>query len=94
MIIVIARFRVKPAATQNFIAECNRLITETRKEQGCISYKLHQDREQANDFAFIEYWDSKEDLERHSASAHFAEIVPQLAEMCEIPPQVQTFTEL
>lgn len=47
-------------------------LAPTRAEKGCLRYDLFQDLEDAKKFTFIEEWESKEDLDAHSRSAHLA----------------------
>ena len=54
------------------------LIEETRKEKGCIEYRLHEKEDEPGFYAFIEEWESMEDLKNHSNSEHYKRIVPQV----------------
>ncbi len=47
-------------------------LAPTRAEKGCLRYDLFQDDADAKKFTFIEEWESKEDLDAHSQSAHIA----------------------
>jgi quinol monooxygenase YgiN len=48
------------------------MMSETRKEQGCISYTFSADLEQAGRFRIFEEWESDEALRTHFASPHMA----------------------
>lgn len=72
---------------QNFIDENNvekfrkladELIENTRKEKGCIEYSLFRDRNNKDNFCFVEKWESVEDLKAHFKSEHFMRIVPEI----------------
>jgi quinol monooxygenase YgiN len=59
------------------------LVAQTRNEEGCVNYDLHQSRENASEFAIYENWTSASDLDVHAKSAHlqaFARIVDDLLE--------------
>ena len=56
------------------------LIACTKKEHGCISYEFCQSVENPNIYAFIETWETMEDLIAHTKSEHYARIGPQLKE--------------
>lgn len=94
MINVIAQFEVKPALSAQFIELCQQLIQQTQQEEGCISYHLQQNTEQANHFVFIEQWKSKDALNLHFSTPHFTSIVPQLVALSEKDPIVQTFVKV
>jgi len=63
------------AETSSDLAEklksiCLGLIEPTRKEDGCISYELYQDKDNPGKFVFIEEWQSKEHLDIHLKTPH------------------------
>ena len=94
MIHILASFQVKNDKLSDFIKLCNKLIEESRKEEGCVSYHLQQNTERENYLVFVEEWKSNEAIEKHNASGHFTRIVPLLVEMCENAPVIQTFSRL
>ena len=94
MITVVAEFAVKPAELDAFLSRCDELIAETRKENGCLSYHLYQDKQQPNLLSFIELWQNQAVLDTHSASAHFTRIVPALVEACEKPPVIRLYSQI
>ena len=94
MIHILASFKVKNDKLSDFISLCNELIKESRKEKGCISYRLQQNTEKENHLVFVEEWESNEAIKQHNASRHFTRIVPLLVEMCESAPIIQTFNKL
>lgn len=54
------------------------LVDATRKEKGCISYILTQDRENPDRCMFLEVWEDEAAFRAHGNSAHlkkFREIV-------------------
>lgn len=93
MITVVARFQVKNGKTGLFQELCAELITATRREKGCVSYELFQDKAEDNKFCFIEFWETQADLDAHSASEHFTLLVPQLADISD-EVVVQTFDKI
>lgn len=53
--------------------ELLKLIDPTRTEEGCLKYDLHQDNENPAHFMFYETWTSKEALQSHMQTQHFAD---------------------
>lgn len=49
---------------------CLALIEPTRKESGCISYELYEDKNNPGRFTFIEEWESQEHLDVHLKTPH------------------------
>jgi len=81
MIKVVAKSIVKEDKIEEFKSLAEKLIAETRKETGCISYQLFQDINDEKVFAMIEEWESSDDLQNHINSEHYRKIVPQLANL-------------
>ena len=54
------------------------ILEATRKEKGCIEYRLHEKEDEPGLYVFVEEWESMEDLKNHFETEHFKRIVPQL----------------
>lgn len=70
-ITVIAMLVAQQEAVESVRKELLELVEQTRKEQGCLEYRLHQDLERPETFFFYENWESPEALEQHVRSSHF-----------------------
>ena len=46
----------------------NAVLDATKKAKGCIQFDVYQDMKEANKFAFIGIWETKEDLDNHHKS--------------------------
>ncbi len=46
------------------------LIAPTRKESGCITYELLQNKENSGEFTFVEEWQDEVALKAHFATDH------------------------
>ncbi|MGL4270179.1 MAG: putative quinol monooxygenase [Plesiomonas sp.] len=64
-------FNVKTEKKAEFLAVLNNMVTESNKEDGCTFYQLWQNAAQENQYALIEYWDSKEALVEHQKTPHW-----------------------
>lgn len=69
-ITVVARFRAQAGMEELLRKELLALIEPSRADDGCINYDLHQGVGDPALFVFHENWQSKEHLDRHSATAH------------------------
>ncbi len=67
------------------------MVESTRKENGCISYNLHESVEDADVVAMIETWESKEALDAHMKSEHFQRLIPQIGKYVAQPPRIEIF---
>jgi len=71
MIYVIAELRLKPGTAEKAIAAARASVAETVKENGCISYDMHQSVTDAARLVLVERWESREMLARHMETPHF-----------------------
>jgi quinol monooxygenase YgiN len=80
---VILRLAAKPDKVEELKAVLTSLVAPTRKEAGCLSYEIFQNRADPCDFTFVEEWASDAALDAHWATAHvqdaLARGVPLLA---------------
>lgn len=83
MITIVAKNIVKDGKAELYKAIARELIEESRKEDGCISYDLHQDINNKNVLTFIEQWRDKDAIALHNKSAHYNKVVPKLGELRE-----------
>lgn len=95
MIMLIAKNTLLEGKQKKFTKLAETLVLKTRKEAGCIAYDLVADQADACVYYFVEKYQDLEALEAHRASAHFQNIVPQLAPLrvkssevsvCEVLP--------
>lgn len=72
MIFVIATFKTPLKDRDELLAASRPCIEATRKEDGCLSYDLHQSVSDPDQVVFVERWRDREALELHFQSAHLA----------------------
>lgn len=78
MINIIAKSTVDKNNIQEFLDLSEKLVIETRKEKGCISYNLCKDNNDNEVFFFIECWEDSDSFEAHLNTLHFKNIFPLL----------------
>jgi quinol monooxygenase YgiN len=81
MVRVIAPNYIKPENIKAAEPLFREIIAATRKEQGCIEYRLFIKREEPGLFVFIEEWENRSSLDKHIASEHFTRIIPQIGKL-------------
>lgn len=91
MITIVAKNLVKQEKIQEFKMVAEKLIIESRKEKGNISYNLYEDSNNHNILTFIEGWESEEVIKLHNSSKHFTTIVPKLGEFEESKPEINLY---
>lgn len=91
MIRIIATFLIKPECVGEALELGRELVTETRKEKGCIQYDLIQALDNPGKVVVVENWESPEALSAHSNSEHYKRLVPAIAGLCSQPPAVDKY---
>lgn len=88
---VVARFKARSEKVGEVRELLRSLVEPTRKEFGCVTYELLQNREDPTDFTFVEEWESDEALESHATSDHLKAIGPKLQPVVADGPDVRTY---
>ncbi len=84
MIIVVFKTKLKSEVkVEEYLNLAQRLVEETRKEEGCLMYTLHEDLNDPSVLMTLEEWENQEALEQHNQSEHVLTIVPELKKMRE-----------
>jgi quinol monooxygenase YgiN len=84
MIKVVAKCKLKPdVKVEEYLRDARELVAETRKEEGCITYALHQDINDPSIITMLEEWVDEEALNQHNKTDHVNRIVPELRKLRE-----------
>jgi quinol monooxygenase YgiN len=78
MVRVVAKNYIKPENLEAARPLFKKLIAATRKETGCIEYRLFTKPDEPGLFVFIEEWKTQTALDKHMASEHFTTLIPQI----------------
>ncbi|HCA06558.1 putative quinol monooxygenase [Chryseobacterium sp.] len=66
------------------------MVKETRKEDACELYSLHQGIEDKNQFIFYEIWKSDEGLAQHNQQPYIQAFGAIVGEKLQEKPQIYT----
>jgi quinol monooxygenase YgiN len=84
MIKVVCKAVLKPdVKIEEYLIIAREVISETRKEKGCISYTLHEDINEPTILTMLEEWVDEEAINKHNKSEHVLKIVPELRKLRE-----------
>ncbi len=78
---VIARLVAKPGKEDALRSVLKGLIAPTRKESGCITYEMLQNKENSREFTFVEEWKDEAALEAHFATDHIKNALAKFPEL-------------
>ena len=66
-----AKIVVKAYKTDEFIGCMHALLTEFRKEKGCIACSIHRDIEKENTYSLVGEWKTRKAMEKHFQTLDF-----------------------
>jgi quinol monooxygenase YgiN len=92
MLYVIATASVKPGKRNEFKQGAAACIAETRKEDGCLLYDLHESTTDPTRFVFVENWTTREALGAHARSPHLKEWRKIVQECTSAPTKIEIIT--
>ena len=79
MLVVAGEIEIEAGQRDAGIAAALRMMEETRKEPGCITYAFTADLVDRGRFRIFEEWESQEALDLHFAAPHMAAFQKDIA---------------
>lgn len=70
MITIISENIIEEQKQQEFITIVKQMIEKSRKEDGCISYTLHQNTQNPLYYCIIEQWENEQAISQHLSLIH------------------------
>ncbi len=88
---VLARITARPDKIEELTSILRCLVRETRKENGCISYQLLQNKADPGDFTFVEEWESDSAIDTHFITAHVQDTFSKVASLLAKEPDIRRY---
>jgi len=92
-IVLIARLKVKKNSVEAAKNAALAIIEDSRTEDGCLNYDLHQQIDDETVFIWHETWENKAAIEAHGSSEHFKSFSTEIKDLVEEPLQI-TLTKM
>ena len=92
MIVVVGRVRTDADRRADLLRIGQAIARASRREDGCLGYRMYEDSEAENEFVFVEEWESQEALQRHFGMPHVAEFMQAIPAAIVGPPDVRFHT--
>ncbi len=92
MLVVIASYSAKPGKRQELVNLAKGCVEQTRREAGCLSYRLCLDSDNDTDFVFVEEWADDAALDAHLKSAHLQAFRDARADLVQPGGEVKRLT--
>lgn len=81
MITAITTWTTKPGIASVFSSVFSELAAESKKEAGCISYRVFQDLQHPELFYVIAEWENEAAMQQHRNSQHYQQAAAVAAKM-------------
>jgi quinol monooxygenase YgiN len=95
MIVVTARFKVRPDGVEEVEKQFRMLIEYVRNEEpGTLMYLFHRAQDDPTRFLFYERYQDNEALTKHGGSARFQQVFGKVAPLLEEAPVIELFDEI
>jgi quinol monooxygenase YgiN len=91
---VVARIIARPESIDDVRSCLSDLIEPTRKELGCISYELLQNKSDPSDFTFVEEWESDDAMDAHLKTDHLQNTISLVAGLIAAAPDIRKYSLL
>jgi quinol monooxygenase YgiN len=91
---VILRLAAKPDKVDELKAILLGLAGPTRKEPGCLSWEIFQNRADPCDFTFVEEWASDAALDAHWAAPHVQDALARGVPLLAAQPDDRRYTKI
>lgn len=87
-IVLVARLKVKDDAVDEAKKLALGLVGDSRSEEGCINYDIHQAIDDPTVFVWHETWKNKAAIDEHFEKPYFKEFFARASELAAEPPQI------
>lgn len=91
MKVINASFFIKEDQRENFLSDTKELISETRKEEGCLAYNLYESLEERNAFIMVELWKDQAAINNHNQSSLLQNFISKVADYSIKAPDLKIF---
>lgn len=88
---VIARVVANPDSVDQVRSILTNLVEPTRKESGCLSYELLENRTNQTDFTFVEEWASDAAIDAHLTTNRIGDALIKLAGLVSGAPDIRRY---
>jgi quinol monooxygenase YgiN len=90
-VVVVGSLKARPGKEDEAEQALAGLVAPTHAEAGCILYALHRGVDDPARFAFVERWESRQNLDDHLASPHIAALLERVDELFAEAPDIVVY---
>ena len=89
---IVAKVVANPDSVDQVCSILSDLVEPTRKESGCISYELLQNRTDPTDFIFVEEWATDAAIDAHLTTKHIRDALTKLPGLISGEPDIRRYS--
>lgn len=94
MIAVVAGMSLKEGKEKEFLAQAEKVVAATRKEDGCVGYVCCKNPDDPLGIVIVEKWESKDALDAHMQTAHFKDFIAGTEALTVGPADIKVYPVL
>lgn len=87
-IVLVARLKVKPEAVEEAKKMALELVDDSRAEEGCLNYDVHQAIDDSTVFVWHETWRDRAAFNEHLEKPYFKDFFARASELAAEDPQI------
>ena len=94
MLNIVAHHQLKDGLADKYIQLMKAVMENSRKEDGCVSYKFYRHKRDENAFVMLEQWADKQALGAHGTSEFFLEKMKEVELLLAKPGELGIYSEI
>jgi quinol monooxygenase YgiN len=94
MVHILARITVRPEVAKTAAGLLRKLVIESRKEPGCVTYELYQQADFPHIFQTVEKWKDKSAADAHLKTPHVGAAIAAAGPLFAAVPEILTYNKL
>lgn len=92
-IVLVARLKVREDAVEEAKQSALAIVADSRAEEGCVNYDIHQAIDDETVFVWHETWKNKAAIDEHFETDFFKDFYSKVEKFAAEPPQI-TLTKM
>ena len=91
MILAFIKMNVRPEKHKELLQTFQSIVSQMRKENGCVESNFYRNAENENDFFLVEAWENRKTLDDHLRSVRFT-VLMGASSLLSRPPEIMIHT--
>lgn len=88
---IIVQLNIQTSKTDAFLELAKIMVKTSKKENGCLTYKLLKSIDDENEFFFYEKYENDKAVTTHNSSKHFKDFITSVMPLLTKEPIIEQF---